>query len=134
RMALPRIGRMWLAGPDGQVHETALYDVPSLLREPVLHLNGGVYRQARQEANGTWVYRYEAKAPTMQSHPHVTDFRDDQHPEWDGPVRPLPPATFADVLSHFQQYRHDGRDEDVQLAKLYDHLVCAMQQQPYRDE
>ena len=116
------------------VHNTALYDVPVVLRASVLHISGGRYRQVKREANGTWVYRFEGRASVTTTDAHISDLRNDQDPEWDGPVRVQPPATFAEVLAHFQRYKHDGRDADAELAKLYDHFVCAMQQRPFRDE
>src|SRR5581483_7599813 len=97
----PFIGRIWLEGPDGRVTSTCNYDVPVVLRDTVLHINGGTYRAARQSAHGTWIYRYDGRAPYAATDPHLIEFRNDQHPLWDGPVPPPPPATLDTLHRHF---------------------------------
>jgi hypothetical protein len=126
--AVPRVGRVFLAGLDGRIAETCLYDVPVVLREPTLHVNGGSYQQARQEPNGTWVYRYLGQS-AHPSNPDLKDFRNDQHPDYDGPAIPPPIATMQDVKHHFDVVLNDAGV--VQLHELYRHFLAALSQQPF---
>ncbi len=125
-----KVGRIWLAGPDGQVHITARYDTPVVLREPTLMISGSVYVQFRQEANGTWVYRYDRKAPTQEITDHLSDFRNAQSENWDGPAPLKPVATFQAVKAHFE----DILQNDVSNAaveELYQHFLAACEGQRF---
>jgi hypothetical protein len=130
-MASQRIGRIWLQGPDGKVHETALYDVPLVLREPVLHVNGGIYQQVTQSPGGHYVYRYEGPLGNRPSNPDVKAFRTANSPDWDGPPVPVPIATMGDVRQHFERLM--VTDGSVSLRELHRHFLAAHTLQPYKE-
>lgn len=131
-----KVGRIWLMDAAGRITNTCLYDVPTQMRESVLHIAGSAFQAMRQEANGTWVYRYACPAPTSATDPFLKDMRNDQSPEWDGPVLDTTPATMDEVRQHFEQTRslvmsrNHGLSQ-AEFQQLYDHFVAAQEKRPF---
>lgn len=75
----------------------------------------------------TWVYKYDSPGPPGQHTAMLTDFRNDSHPEYDGPPPVTPAATMADVKAHFDKLLSQGWDDcfDEPLHKLYTHFLAA---------
>lgn len=120
----------------GRITNTVLYDVPTQMRESVLHIAGSAFQAMRQEANGTWVYRYAYPAPSAATDAFLTDMRNDQSPEWDGPAPDTTPTTMDAVRHHLEQLRTSVMSRNHGLSQtefqhLYDHFIAAQEKRPW---
>lgn len=116
-VVMNNIGRVLFINADGKFQFSALYGMPSSLREPELYTEHGVYRQNYQLPDGRHVYKYERPLVGVPDR-FLTDYIYGTDAGWDGPPPPPRKVNWDDLNAKLGVMIRTGEVTTLELLDL----------------